>query len=161
MIPGYDQKLCFRLGLPRKRAVSGAVSGGFLWVSGGFRGFRPLSLAFFDAPTANTVVSYRFPEVSAAYAARITVDCQNWSYLRQNAPNKIESVTFPCLNQTGEGSRFRFFGPEYDDYDDDDGHHDDDDHDDDADDDDHHDDGGYDGDDDGDDGTTRATPLKI
>ena len=22
---------------------------------------------------------------------------------------KIESVTFPCLNQTGEGSRFRFF----------------------------------------------------
>ena len=24
---------------------------------------------------------------------------------------KIESVTFPCLNQTGEGSRFRFFCP--------------------------------------------------
>ena len=36
---------------------------------------------------------------------------------------KIESVTFPCLNQTGEGSRFRFFGPEYDEYDDDDDHH--------------------------------------
>ena len=45
--------------------VSGAVSGGFLWVSGGFRGFRPLSLAFLDAPTAETVVSYGFPEVSA------------------------------------------------------------------------------------------------
>ena len=74
---------------------------------------------------------------------------------------KIESVTFPCLNQTGEGSRFRFFGPEYDDYDDDDGHHDDDDHDDDADDDDQHDDGGYDGDDDDDDGTTRANPLPL
>ena len=45
--------------------VSGAVSGGFLWVSGGFRGFRQLSLAFLDAPTAETVVSYGFPEVPA------------------------------------------------------------------------------------------------
>ena len=26
-------------------------------------------------------------------------------------PEKIESVTFPCLNQTGEGSLFRFFWP--------------------------------------------------
>ena len=44
---------------------------------------------------------------------------------------KIESVTFPCLNQTGEGSRFRFLDDDHDDdNDDDDGDHDDDDDDD-------------------------------
>ena len=117
-----------------------------------------------------TEVSYGFPEVSAVsgnFPLRFSMHREHklpeLIISQTKRTEKIESVTFPCLNQTGEGSRFRFFGPEYDDYDDDAGHHDDDDHDDDADDDDQHDDGGYDGDDDDDDGTTRANPppLKI
>ena len=83
-------------------------------------------------------------------------------HISNKTHRKIESVTFPCLNQTGEGSRFRFFGPEYDDYDDDDHHHDDDDHDDDDDDDDD-DDGDHDDDDDDqdDDGYGGRPPLKF
>ena len=30
---------------------------------------------------------------------------------KKERTEKIESRTFPCLNQTGEGSCFRFFGP--------------------------------------------------
>ena len=110
--------MCSRIGLPRKRAVSGAVSGGFLWVSGGFRGFRQLSLAFLDAPTAKTMVSCGFPKVSAvsgSFPLRFSMHREHkvpeLIISQTKRTEKIERVTFPCLNQTGEGSLFRFFWP--------------------------------------------------